>query len=244
MRWIWGGALCALALGGCAHKESGMESATPLAENETPQPMAQAGSETWRQPVAGHESAQGAVLKPQGRYQVKEGEYRSPQGEYFKPQGIYGIKGNIITQGEVLQQGTYGTYTKPEGTVQRPTGIEAQPQGTFYRPFGSSNMSERQPVAGHDQGAYLFLRDEGGRTWQVSDPGVVQRVEQKLSDQGCNPGRVDGKADEQFGKALLQFQQKNGLPATGIVDRATARALGIDFEALRSQHLQNLQMQK
>jgi len=238
MKWMWGGALCSvLALGGCAHEESSMqESATPVALNESAdqsQAMDQSAlNQTWRQPVAGHESTEGAVLHTKGKYQVKKGEYRSPQGEYFQPQGIYGTKGKLITQGEVLQQGSYGTFVKPEGTLQRPTGIEAQPEGTFYRPF-NGQMSERQPVAGRDQaGAFLFVKDDSGKTWQVSDPAVIQRVQQKLSDQGCSAGS-EGKADQKFGQALLQCQQKLSVPATGVIDRATARALGVDFDSLR-----------
>jgi hypothetical protein len=237
---MWGGALLAMAIGGCAHEQA--ESAQPMAENEMNQSATQNQSATaaqtessYRQPVAGHESTEGAVLKPQGTYNVKQGEYKSEQGEYFQPQGIYGTKGRLETKGEVISQGEFGTYTKPKCTLQRPTALNVQPEGTFYRPFGSNQMSERQPVAGHEEG-YLFVRGASGKTWQVSDPGVIRQVEQKLSDQGCNPGAIDGKADEQFSKALMQCQQKMGVQATGVIDQATASALGIDFASLSTHH--------
>jgi hypothetical protein len=224
---MWGGALLALTLGGCAHEQvsTTQESAMPVAEN---QPTTQAIE---RQPVAGKEQ-QNLVLRPQGKYELKQGEYSTSQGEYFHPQGIYGTKGKITAQGNVMSQGTFGTYSQPTGTRQQPTGLQVSPEGTFYRPFGGQ-MTERQPVAGHEE-AYLFVRGSSGKTWQLTSPTVINRVKQKLTDQGCNVGAVDGKADEQFAKGLMQCQQKNGLPPTGVIDQATAQKLGIDFESLRA----------
>lgn len=227
MRWMWTGALMAMALGGCAHEQAAatQESAMPVAES-------QPAAENVRQPVAGHD--QGLVLKPQGKYTLKQGEYRSEQGEYFRPQGIYGTKGKIVSQGDVMSHGSFGTYSQPEGMSQRPTGLDVKPEGTFYRPFGG-DVSERQPVAGHDE-TYLFVRGQSGKTWQLSNPTVIKTVKQKLSDQGCSVGAIDGKADEQFAKGLMQCQQKNGLAATGVIDQATAQKLGLDFDSLRAHH--------
>src|SRR4051794_11658263 len=119
MRWYQGGALvggllAATTFGACGHdqsmEEASAEGTTPVAEMSTNQAMV-----SERQPVAGHDRGP-AVLKPQGRYQVPQGRYEEPQGEYLAPRGIYGERGRIVSQGQILSQGEYGTYTKPEGT--------------------------------------------------------------------------------------------------------------------------------
>jgi hypothetical protein len=187
-----------------------------------------------RQPVAGR----GIVLRPKGKYSVPVGSYKVPEGEYFAPQGIYGERGQIVSHGKLISQGEFGTYKKPEGTIRQPEGVQTRPEGMFFKPFGSSEISnERQPVAGHErQPSQFFLRDENGRTWELRDPTLIRRVEQKLSDLGCDPGPLDGVADQQFGKAVMQCQVRLGVQPTGVVDQATARAFGLEWSRLRLHH--------
>lgn len=269
MRWVGGVGLVAgvaAALVGCGHTESEYSSGSTMSTNEytTPsssqtaqmntqemqkntqqatQPSVSVSNE--RQPVAGHDN-QNVKLQPQGKYSVPAGSYKVPQGEYLAPKGIYGERGKIESHGKFMSQGEYGTYTKPEGTVRQPEGVTATPEGTFFKPFGSSKISnERQPVAGHDtQAPNFFVRDDQGRTWAIRDPSIVKRVEQKLSDQGCDPGRIDGVADQQFSKALTQCQDKLGVQTTGVMDAATARALGLDWSQFRSRYEQRKNLQE
>jgi hypothetical protein len=224
---MWGGALVAAALGGCAHEESARVE-TPVASAEMDTAV-----DVDRQNVAGSDVS-GMELKTEGRFEHPKGNYQSPQGEFLKPEGVYGTKGKLIQEGQVVEQGSYGTWTKSEGTVHRPTGIRAEEEGTYYRPFGSDEISdERQPVAGRDI-AYFFVKDAEGRSWQIADRELIRQAEQKLADQGCDPGSVDGKADEKFGPALMRCQSKLGMQPTGVIDQQTAEGLGLDWAQLQA----------
>jgi hypothetical protein len=50
-------------------------------------------------------------------------------------------------------------------------------------------------------------------------------VQQQLHAQGVYSGPLDGKSSEELTKALKDFQQRHHLPASGVLDRATAKAL-------------------
>ena len=56
----------------------------------------------------------------------------------------------------------------------------------------------------------------------------AREIQQALKQQGHNPGAIDGVIGAQTRQAIRDFQQAQGLPATGIVDGATASALGLD----------------
>ena len=55
-----------------------------------------------------------------------------------------------------------------------------------------------------------------------------QMVEQRLGAMGFNPGKVDGRFDNQTRRALRQYQVSRGLPSTGYVNQATAGRLLAD----------------
>jgi peptidoglycan hydrolase-like protein with peptidoglycan-binding domain len=59
---------------------------------------------------------------------------------------------------------------------------------------------------------------------------MIQLAESNLKAAGLDPGPVDGIFDAQTEKAVLAFQQRNGLPTTGLLDETTRRMLlpGID----------------
>jgi hypothetical protein len=225
---MYGGALCIAAVAGCAHEETASMEASPAPEAQAQAPQQPAE----RQPVAGHdiEAQPGMQLKQQGTYDIKRGEFRSPQGEYLHPQGIYGTKGQVTTEGQVMEKGSFGTWSKSEGTYQRPTGVETQAEGTFFKPFGSTETSERQPVAGHDvTGAFVLLRGDDGHIYQVSNPSVLADVRQKLVAQGCDPG----KGDQPLSTGVIRYQQKMGMTGSGVLDRDTAMKLGLDWDSLK-----------
>jgi hypothetical protein len=56
---------------------------------------------------------------------------------------------------------------------------------------------------------------------------VTQLAQTKLAAAGVNPGPLDGVAGGGTRAAVLQFQQQNGLPPTGLLDQATLDKLGI-----------------
>jgi hypothetical protein len=99
--------------------------------------------------------------------------------------------------------------------------------GDERRPAG-----EREPVAGRESDdqshGRLLMVDRQGKQWLVTDKQLVKDVEQKLDDAGYDV-TVDGDADLQLMRALTQFQQKNGVQASGKIDPRTCEALGLDF---------------
>jgi peptidoglycan hydrolase-like protein with peptidoglycan-binding domain len=59
----------------------------------------------------------------------------------------------------------------------------------------------------------------------------VKAVQQALKDKGHDPGEVDGKMGPKTQQALRDYQQKEGLKATGRVDSQTASKLGVQASA-------------
>lgn len=62
----------------------------------------------------------------------------------------------------------------------------------------------------------------------------VAQIQTKLTEQGYNPGKIDGIFGEQTRKAVVAFQKANGLDADGIVGPKTLSALGISSNASSS----------
>lgn len=56
---------------------------------------------------------------------------------------------------------------------------------------------------------------------------AVTEVQRALINKGHNPGAIDGVFGGQTQYAVIQFQQKRGLPADGVVGPSTAQVLGI-----------------
>ena len=59
----------------------------------------------------------------------------------------------------------------------------------------------------------------------------VKAVQQALKDKGHDPGEVDGKMGPKTQQALRDYQQKEGLKATGRLDTETASKLGVQAKA-------------
>lgn len=88
--------------------------------------------------------------------------------------------------------------------------------------FAGGNMSKSQPSA-----------EEKNPTIQSSQPQSatasseqVRDAQQQLSQRGHDPGPVDGVMGEKTRAAVKDFQQAQGMPATGQLDRQTVAALG------------------
>ena len=63
---------------------------------------------------------------------------------------------------------------------------------------------------------------------QGSTGGEVKEVQRRLKNWGYYSGAVDGIFGSGTRKAVIYFQQKNGLTADGIVGKATYKALGMN----------------
>jgi len=72
---------------------------------------------------------------------------------------------------------------------------------------------------------------KSGRAAAGGNAEQVKAVQQALKDKGHDPGEVDGKMGPKTQAALRDYQQKEGLKATGRVDGETASKLGVQAKA-------------
>ena len=60
-----------------------------------------------------------------------------------------------------------------------------------------------------------------------NSPDTLRQVQTALQQDGLYHGQVDGKWGPRTQRAVMQFQHKNGLHATGHLDQATLSAMNI-----------------
>jgi len=58
-------------------------------------------------------------------------------------------------------------------------------------------------------------------------PETVRRAQQILKSEGYDPGPINGVLGPKTEEALVQYQQKHGIEATGWLDRWTRAKLGV-----------------
>lgn len=63
---------------------------------------------------------------------------------------------------------------------------------------------------------------------QRFEKATIEKVQQKLKDEGFDPGPIDGIFGPQTHQALRTFQAEEGLQASGRLNRKTLEALGIE----------------
>jgi peptidoglycan hydrolase-like protein with peptidoglycan-binding domain len=63
------------------------------------------------------------------------------------------------------------------------------------------------------------------RSGQTASSDSVKKAQEQLKTAGFDPGQIDGTLGPDTQKALKDFQQSKGLPATGQLDRQTQQAL-------------------
>lgn len=67
---------------------------------------------------------------------------------------------------------------------------------------------------------------------RLTSPGpydeMIKAVQQKLNDLGFDAGPANGDFGEKLQAAIAQFQIANLLPASGSMDEATMRELGVE----------------
>lgn len=96
--------------------------------------------------------------------------------------------------------------------------------GSFDENFGTNGVTE---------GDVTSTGETADGTDMLSRMSAATRrdVEQSLSDEGFQPGDIDGEWDEQTTAALENFQEEMGLDTTGEIDNDTLSALGIEADA-------------
>jgi putative peptidoglycan binding protein len=66
-------------------------------------------------------------------------------------------------------------------------------------------------------------------------PGGIAKMQRALREKGLDAPQTD-KLDEQTKSALLDFQKREKLPATGLPDYVTVRKLGLDPNDIFTRH--------
>jgi peptidoglycan hydrolase-like protein with peptidoglycan-binding domain len=69
----------------------------------------------------------------------------------------------------------------------------------------------------------------------TQDPQTVAQIQQALKEQGYDPGPADGTWSSRTESALRQFQQAQGMEATGQPDQQTLASLGVEGAAAGGQ---------
>ena len=101
--------------------------------------------------------------------------------------------------------------------------------GTVGSPAGSADTSKSDaPKSNPDTTKSEMPTPEAsknGPSQDTADRAQVKAVQQALKDKGHDPGAVDGEMGPKTEAALRDYQQKEGLTATGTADAETMAKL-------------------
>lgn len=85
------------------------------------------------------------------------------------------------------------------------------------------------PAYGYDPTFTTYVYDAPIYAYNDLEPGeVIARVQAQLQRLGYDTGVVDGDFGPATREALMEFQQDNSLPVTGVIDEVTLEALGLE----------------
>lgn len=108
--------------------------------------------------------------------------------------------------------------------------------GSPGRPAEPKPGSEAQKM---ERAAYPSQSTQSGPAMMTGDdasmelrglpdpPETVRRAQQILKSEGYDPGPINGVLGPKTEEALVQYQQKHGIEATGWLDRWTRAKLGV-----------------
>lgn len=121
--------------------------------------------------------------------------------------------------------GGVGSYTKtPQGKV-----IAAAFMDAYNQMVVSLRQYRAQTVKGQGLGGGGRLGVDGAAAPSQTSAGAprmnLRAAQNRLNDLGYEVGTADGKMGARTANALRQFQEDNGLQATGRLDQATSNAL-------------------
>ena len=94
--------------------------------------------------------------------------------------------------------------------------------------LGGAAAGGTAAILAHTPGDAALVAVETGGVRQGRTGGEVREVQRRLKNWGYYTGAVDGIFGAGTRRAVVAFQQKNGLTADGIVGKATYRALGMN----------------
>lgn len=111
----------------------------------------------------------------------------------------------------------------PRGDEEEHTGTNG-PAASQQRPGRGEGRQEKAPKS--ESGVPLAASPE-----DMLVEGGPLKIQQALNARGFKTGKA-GKIDSETEAALREFQAQQGLPRTGIPDRATLSKLGLDPDEL------------
>jgi len=131
--------------------------------------------------------------------------------------GLTGLLGLSVTPGwSQTKSGSSPAPTSP--------GSSQKDEGTSPSGSRAGQMKSGTAPSGTESGDQTSARGASGQ-WGKDD---IKKVQEALKDKGQDPGPADGVMGAQTQKALRAFQSANGLKASGRLDAATAKALGVE----------------
>ncbi len=97
---------------------------------------------------------------------------------------------------------------------------------TFATVVAAGMLATTPALAQQNQDGVAAPSRDGTVPFRLS-AGQIGQMQRKLAELGFSPGRVDGIWGPETSAAVLRFQQKRSLQASGKLDDATFRALGL-----------------
>ncbi len=122
---------------------------------------------------------------------------------YFAPFTMIAFLGSLFLGGQVL--------AVENGAVESPA---------FRDGIGPASPQDMMGRAAEQQQVSL----------EQLDSEKVRKLQQALQEQGVDPGPIDGVVGPETREALREFQQEEGLAATGQIDQQTIEALDLDVQ--------------
>jgi peptidoglycan hydrolase-like protein with peptidoglycan-binding domain len=95
----------------------------------------------------------------------------------------------------------------------------------FAHGMGNQQQSQAQPAPASQVSENSSMGSSGA---QSQSRDTVKQVQEKLSQQGQDPGPADGILGAKTQAALKDFQQQKNLQPSGKIDQQTLAALQID----------------
>jgi peptidoglycan hydrolase-like protein with peptidoglycan-binding domain len=92
---------------------------------------------------------------------------------------------------------------------------------------GSSSMGASGSAEQSQSGSQAGMQSSQQAGQQQMSSDQIRQLQQQLQAQGYNPGSIDGKMGPKTSQALRQFQQAQGITASGKADSQTLQALGV-----------------
>lgn len=99
------------------------------------------------------------------------------------------------------------------------TGYFGSATKTAVKKFQASKGVAADGIAGNQTSKILF--NSGTSSGSALSREQLKKVQTALKNQGLYKGKIDGISGKLTNSAVKQFQQKNGLSATGTIDAAT-----------------------